>query len=243
MAIKKLTGNIHMINKLTPTVNEYIIDFEEEFEFKAGQFVNLSFKEGEQTLRKPYSICSKTTKSNQVTLCIKKVEGGKLTPLLFNKKEGDEVEIMGPLGLFTLDKLTKQKVVFIGTGTGIAPLKTMIYEILNKENFKADDETTYDDSKEINLILGCRYEEELLYKKEFEELEKNHANFKFIPVVSKPTEKWTQRVGHVQDNLESINLMESQFFMCGLPLMIESTTQKLEELGVLKENIFHEKFL
>lgn len=243
MAIQKLKGKISQINILTPTVNEYIIEVGNEFEFKAGQFVNLSITHNSEILRKPYSICSNNTKSNYVTLCIKKVEQGNLTPKLFEKKIGEEVEIMGPLGLFTLDKLTKQKVVFIGTGTGIAPLKTMIYEILSKEKFKENDENTYTNSKEITLIFGCRFEDEILYRKEFEELEKKHANFKFLPIVSKPSENWTQRTGHVQNNLDSVNILESQFYMCGLPIMVEEVTKKLEELGCKKEDIFHEKFL
>lgn len=243
MVIKKIIGKISQINNLTPSVNEYIITFEENFEFKAGQFINLTITHNEEKIRKPYSICSTSTSSNQIGLCIKKVEGGNLTPILFEKKIDELVEIMGPLGLFTLDKLSKEKIIFIGTGTGIAPLKTMIYEILNNNEFNIDDEKTYSKTKEIKLIFGCRFENEILYKKEFEELEKKHPNFTFIPVVSKPTENWIGRIGHVQNNLDIIDPNSSQFFICGLPIMVESTIKKLEEIGVKKDDISHEKFV
>ena len=128
--VVKTKGTIVEIRNLTKDVKHFTIECDEPLNFKAGQFVNLSFKEGEELLRKPYSIASVDTHSDKIELCIKLVEGGKLTPVLFEKEVGFEVEIMGALGLFTLENLEKDKVVFIATGTGIAPFRPMLDEVL-----------------------------------------------------------------------------------------------------------------
>lgn len=140
--------------------------------------------------------------------------------------------IRGPFGLFTLDKASKEKLVFIGTGTGITPFRSMIKDLLEKNS-----------ETEISLIFGCRYEGELLYKSEFEELAGKFPNFRFFPLVSRPTEEWNGRKGHVQDNFEVIDITQSEVYICGLPIMVEEATKKLLELGMDKAQIHHEKFI
>ena len=61
-------------------------------------------------------------------------------------------------------------------------------------------------------------------------------------VVSKPTESWHGRVGHVQDNFDGIDTQNSAFFLCGLPAMVEAAEAKLLDIGVAKEDIKHERF-
>lgn len=231
MVVKRI-AKFKEIKNLTPTVKEFDLELEEDFDFKAGQFVNISFREGETLYRKPYSIASKPDGTSNISLCIKLVKDGKTTPVLFEKKEGFEVEVMGPLGLFTLEKSSKDNLLFIGTGTGVAPLKSMI-----------EDELSRDNEKQLTLILGVRYENELLYKKEFEKLEEENPNFKFIQVVSRPTEEWEGRRGHVQDNFDSIDVLNSEAYICGLPIMVEEVMKKLQELGIDEDCIHHEKYV
>jgi NAD(P)H-flavin reductase len=230
--VEKLKAKLVKITNLSPTVRDLRFEFEKEFNFEAGQFVNLSFKEGEEILKRPYSIASIPQNKNYIDLCIKNVEGGKVSPKIFEKREGDEFEIMGPLGVFKI-RNQKENLYFIGTGTGIAPLRSMILDLL--KNKKTE--------KQITLIFGCRYENEILYEKEFLELEKNNPNFRYIRVVSKPTDNWVGRQGHVQENLDVIkDILNSEFYICGLPAMFEGVKEKLFSLGVSKEDIYHEVF-
>lgn len=96
--------------------------------------------------------------------------------------------------------------------------------------------------KEIILIFGNKFENEILYKKEFENLERENANFKFLPIVSRPTENWKGRTGHVQKNFDVIDPLNSNFFICGLPKMFNNVKEKLLILGVDEKDIFHEVF-
>jgi len=231
MAIKKFKAKFTEIKELSPTVKHFEIDLGDKLDYKAGHFVNISFDDNGETLRKPYSIASNPDGSNKIELCIKLVKDGRVTPKLFAKKVGDSLDIMGPLGMFTIDRATKEKVVLIGTGTGLAPLRGMLKDLLLKGV-----------EKEITLIFGCRHEEEILYKEELENLEKENSNFNYIQIVSRPTENWTGRTGHVQDNFEMIDPLNSNVFICGLPAMFDGAKEKLLSLGIDEESIFHEVF-
>ena len=233
------------IKDLTKTVREFTLDLGDKFEFKAGQFVNLSFEYNGEILRRAYSIASNPKKnSNEIQLCIKLVESGHLTPKLFEKKVGDNIDIKGPLGIFTLDKATKRKLVFIGTGTGIAPLRSMILDEISKQKGIRDSENEEGifENKEITLIFGVRYENEILYKDEFEKLAEENPNFKYVQVVSRPTDNWDGRSGHVQDNFDMIDVNNSNVFICGLPAMFDGAKEKLIQMGMDGKDIFHEVF-
>ncbi len=242
--VKDYDAKIIEIKELTSSVKLFTLDLNETFEFKAGQFVSLSQKIENETIRRGYSIASPPNNSSKIKLCIKLVKEGKMTPNLFKKKVGVSVSIKGPLGIFTLDRKTKDKLVFIGTGTGIAPLRSMILDELKKEKelLSSDKNEGVINSKQIELIFGIRYENEILFKEEFEKLERENSNFKFIPVISRPTEKWNGRTGHVQDNFDTIDVLNSNIFMCGLPLMINEAKKKLIEMGMDEKDIFHEVF-
>lgn len=231
MGLLDFTGKFREIVNMSDTVRLFKIELDREISFKAGQFVNVSFEEDGERMMKSYSIASAPSLTNELELCIKLVENGRVTPKLFHKKEGDQVNIKGPLGMFTLDNSKKDKLVFIGTGTGIAPLRSMIFDLLEKNS-----------SKEITLIFGCRFENEILFQKDFESLEEEHPNFRFIKIVSKPSDNWQGRTGHVQDNFDIIDIMNSEAYLCGLPLMVEGAVDKLKELGMNNEDIKHEKF-
>lgn len=228
--IEKYRAKIIEIKKLSSDVYHFVLDLNGFIDFKAGQFVNLSFTDNGKIFKKPYSIASAPKMRDKIELCIKKVENGNLTPLLFQKEVNFEVEIMGPLGLFTLDKSKKEKIVFIATGTGIAPFRSMIYDLVSKNV-----------TKELILIFGVKFSENILYKEEFENLEKINPNFKFVPIVSR-SEDWIGRRGHVQDNLDMIDILNSEVYICGLPEMVEDVKNRLIELGMNKDDIYFEKY-
>ena len=242
--VKDYNAKIIEIKELTSSVRLFTLDLNEEFEFNAGQFVSLSQEINGETIRRGYSIASPPDNSSKIELCIKHIKGGKMTTELFKKKVEDSVIIKGPLGIFTLDKGTKEKLVFIGTGTGIAPLRSMILDELKREKelLNTDKNEGVINSKQIQLIFGVRYENEILFKEEFEKLEQENSNFKFIPIISRPTENWNGRKGHVQDNFDIIDVINSNVFMCGLPLMINEAREKLIEMGMDEKDIFHEVF-
>ena len=230
--LQKTKGSIKEIKQITSTVRSFILELKDEMNFKAGQFINISFKDEDEILRKPYSIASSPKNNKELELVINLVKEGEMTPALFKKEVGFEVDIMGPLGLFTMEEATSEKIVFIATGTGIGPMRSMLLDELSKGT-----------SKEFILIFGNRFENEILYQKELEELETKHPNFRFIKVISRPSDAWEGRTGYVQQNIDMVDLVGSDFFICGVPDMVDETKKRLMDLGVQKEQIHLEKYI
>ena len=232
MPIKNYEGKIKNIIEQTNSVKLFTIELEETFQFKAGQFINLAFQIEDNNYMKPYSIASMPKNNNkELKLSIKLVPEGRVTPKLWTKKIGDKISLKGPFGLFQI-RNKQEKLAFIGTGTGIAPLRSMIFDLLINKKI----------NKEIVLIFGVRYENEILFDEEFTKLMNSNPNFKYIKIISRPTENWIGRKGHVQDNFDFLDVNNSEFYICGLPLMFEEVHKKLLDMGALKENIYHEVF-
>jgi ferredoxin-NADP reductase len=230
MSIIKSKAILKQIKPLTDSVSLFTFELDQEIIFHAGQFINLSFEHENKNYIKPYSIASPPQSRKNIDLCIKKIETGKTTPILFNKKVGDIFHIHGPLGLFTT-KDSLNHILCIATGTGIAPFRSIIADLIQT-----------DSQKQITLLLGVRHENHILFQREWEELERLSPNFRFIPMVSKPSEEWEGRRGYVQHNLPVFDVLNTTVLICGLSPMIQAVEQELLQRGVPQEHIHYEKF-
>ena len=232
--------------KISQDVYKFLFETEEDFQYKSGQFLNfvLPIENQQRPLRRAYSITSKPydeliDKQNlkrQFELCIKIEEKGQFTPILESSDINSKFDIMGPLGLFTLkniDNLSAAQ-VFIAAGTGIAPMRSFILDLLINRNFKGN----------VILLFGVRTQDDVLFKDEFIELAKKYSNFNFNYILSRPSESYDGLKGYVQDNLGvlDINFQNSQFYICGRTKMVDSVHEKLDVLQSPKELRSHEKF-
>ncbi|HEX5035573.1 MAG TPA: FAD-binding oxidoreductase [bacterium] len=236
MPLEPVTTKLEKIFDLTPTVRTFRLRFPEGkwIPFKAGQFCMVHVpKNGEKPLKKAYSICSSPFETGYLDLCIKLVEGGFATNWFWTLKEGDPITVTIPYGGFVLKEPVENDLVFVATGTGLAPLRSML-RVLLRDGFQ----------KPILLIFGVRYENEVLYSDEFRELEKKHSNFKFIPTISRP-KAWKGEVGYVQEKLKKyvIDPAGKQIYVCGLVPMIEAVQKAAEEIGFDKKQVHFEKYV
>ena len=238
----RLHSKIKSINALSPTVKEIIIEVPTEFKYREGMFVSLFFpgNDNNKQIARSYSIASsyeETKRSNAIYLCVKNVLNGTISPILCQKEVGDILKLMGPQGSFCISN-KKKPIVFIATGTGIAPLRAMIYYLLE----------TISSSHSIQVIIGARYEEELLYLKEWQNLSEKYSNFHYYTVVSQPkTNNQFDQKGHVQDCLNILfsqdnNMKNKDYYICGLEKMIHDVEQTLLKKDINKKNIFFEKY-
>ncbi len=204
----------------------------DDFDFEAGQFVNIiSAKEG-KPIKRAYSIASPPIWKGWIELCWRKIHCGTLTPLLWNLKKGDRLQIQGPLGHYTIKPPIPKKLIFVSTGTGIAPFRSMIHTLLHQGAHT-----------EILNIFGNRYAEDILYRDEFETLEKKHPRLKNIFVVSRPI-NWNGETGYVQASLKKHvrSAHDSHLFICGLSAMIQEVVEAAKAIGFTKEQIHFEKY-
>jgi len=216
------------VKDLTGDVREFTLD-NPGGEFKPGQFATIRIEDGQMPkCMRSYSILKGD--ENKLQMVIKKIENGRGTTFLFDKNVGDELEFLYPLGHFGLPEKLADKLYFIGTGTGVAPLLCML-ESLAETNPDAVS----------TLIFGVRYAADLFYVDRVESLSQRMKNFKLIATVSRPEEDWNGKKGRVTEFLNDVDV-NGQFFLCGNHEMILDTKKYLEEKGVASTNIFFENF-
>jgi CDP-4-dehydro-6-deoxyglucose reductase len=101
----------------------------------------------------------------------------------------------------------------------------------------------------ITLLFGVRYEHGLLYREEFDQLERQYENFRFMPTVTRPTESWTGLTGRIQAHLDEALALRSpeemvnvDVYICGLKEMVDSVRKELKQRGFDRKQIIYEKY-
>ncbi len=165
---------------------------------------------------------------------------GKMSSYIFSLKPGDKVTISGPYGEFFI-KDTKNEMVYIGGGAGMAPLRSHIFELLKGRGEK---------NRKISYWYGGRSKRELFYMDEFEKLEKEFPNFKMNIALSEPMpeDNWTGYKGFIHQVLLENYLKnhpapeDIEFYICGPPMMNQAVFKMLDDLGVEPSNIAYDDF-
>lgn len=223
--------------ELAPDIRHFVFEVPgaEAFRFVPGQFVSLSGAIEGKKITRAYSLASRPN-GNRFELCLNRLEDGLFSPYLFSLEPGAEVEMREPLGHFVLRR-NPVDCVFVATGTGIAPFRGMLQDHFPPGKPAAD-------ARHITLIFGVRYEANILYRDEFEKLEREHSEFRFWPTLSRGGENWTGRRGHVQEHLfEALgDRRDLEIYICGLKAMVDDVRAKLKAAGFDRKQIIYEKY-
>jgi NAD(P)H-flavin reductase len=228
-----LKATILEFHDLAPEVRHFVFEVPEveQLRFKPGQFVSLTeILTGKKVIR-PYSIAS-LPDGNRFELCLNLVHQGVFTPHLFAMQPGDSVEISAPLGFFVVRNPAKDA-LFIATGTGIAPFRSMAPGYLSHPH-----------AQQLTLLFGVRNEHTIYYRDDFEALARNHPKFRFWPTLSRADSSWTGRTGHVQSQLAEAlgGRTDLDVYICGLKAMVDDVRAILKELGFDRKQIVFEKY-
>jgi NAD(P)H-flavin reductase len=219
---------------LNEKYTQYFFEMVEPHEliFEAGQYVSVQVSPRGD--RRPYSICSTPDKKHAFELLVDVSPGGLGTTFLQTVQYGQEIDILAPMGVFTLaSNSNEEAIVFIATGSGIAPFRSMILDLLQAKH----------DQRQIYLYLGMRHERLLFWQEEFMELAQGFPNFQFHPVISQATPEWPLCRGRVTDCLAVHEQpANAGYYLCGNTQMVEQVVQMLTQRGVTSEHIHHEKF-
>ncbi len=167
------------------------------------------------------------------------VPPGIMSSYIFNLKPGDEVVISGPYGEF-FAKETKNEMLFIGGGAGMAPMRSHIFDQLKRLN----------SDRKITFWYGARSKREVFYADEFDKLQEENPNFKWYLALSDalPEDEWDGLTGFIHQVVldEYLTKHEApediEFYMCGPPMMNNACTKMLINLGVEQENIMFDDF-
>jgi ferredoxin-NADP reductase len=221
------------VHDIAPEVRHFVFEVPEvpHLPFKPGQFVSLNETIAGKTITRPYSIVSQPD-GNRFELCLNLVHHGAFTPHLFAMQPGDSVETSAPLGFFTV-RDPARRALFIATGTGIAPFRSMAQGYLSHPH-----------ANQLTLLFGVRHEGTIYYRDDFEALARSHPNFRFWPTLSRPDASWTARAGHVQTHLSDALEGRTDFdvYICGLKAMVDDVRAILKESGFDRKQIIFEKY-
>ena len=164
---------------------------------------------------------------------------GKMSSYIFNLKPGDKVTISGPYGEF-FAKETKNEMVFIGGGAGMAPMRSHIFD-----QFKR---LTTD--RKVSFWYGARSKREMFYVEDFDGIAAESDNFKWHVALSDPMEEdnWEGYTGFIHNVLYDNYLKDHEapedceYYMCGPPMMIDACDKMLYDLGVERDMIAYDSF-
>lgn len=225
---QKFTSRLALIEKISSKV--YLERFEllepKEITFLSGQTVMLYVAPG---VNRAMSIASPPSEKTSIMLAHDVSPMGPYSKWAISAKVGEQMQFMGPLGAFCLDRESQRKKIFVATGTGIAPFHSMIFN----ESFP----------DQCALYWGLRHEEDIFWQKELEEFSSSHANFQFVLTLSKPSASWDGKRGYVQDYIFSEqNLSDADYYVCGCKEMVNDMQRRLKSAGVPDAQVKFELF-
>lgn len=235
MAIQSFTAQVGAIKDLTHDVRQIELRLiePETIVFKPGQFISFDVphpKTGRPVTR-PYSIASSPSRSGVITLLLNLVPEGPGSTYLFGVKEGDEVRFKGPAGNYYLREDPVRELLFVATGTGIAPIWSML--LANAER---------PDPRPATLFWGLRSQRDLYYQKELTRFASKGTPFTAITTLSRPEPGWSGESGRVLRLIEwqLPSVKNLAVYLCGNSAMIADATALIQKKGLCP--IYREKY-
>ncbi|MCJ7826369.1 FAD-dependent oxidoreductase [Patescibacteria group bacterium] len=242
MNAQQYTGIITKKSQLTKTVFHFIIqnEYPKELLFQPGQYA--TFFVDEKT-RRQYSFCSAPDQSS-FELVVDVSPMGPGSKYFLEKKEGERVEYLAPLGNFTLSQNPLKK-IFVATGAGIAPFRSMLLNGIQNSEFRIQN---------CALYWGLRYEDDVYWDSEFKALFGQYTGFQYFLSLSKPSQNWHGLTGHITEHVfknspfakasgdKEKNLQNCEFYLCGNSAMIKEIESKLSAQNVQNERIKKDMF-
>ncbi len=164
---------------------------------------------------------------------------GAMSSYLFNLRPGDEVTVSGPFGEFYA-RDTDNEMVFVGGGAGMAPMRSHIFDQLERLHTP----------RKMSFWYGARSRREMFYVEDFDALQDRYANFQWFTALSdpQPDDQWTGYTGFIHQALHDHYLSEHpapedcEFYLCGPPIMNAAVIKMLLDLGVERDNILLDDF-
>jgi ferredoxin-NADP reductase len=248
-----------------PMLVRTTLETDENFEYLAGQYIGLRYAGNSRA----YSLASSPL-ADELELCIRRVPDGRLSPQLCEDlSSGDSVTVRGPHGDLLLQDPSQRDMVFLATGTGVAPFKGMIDYIFETDRYRVDGT-----ERDVWLFLGAAWKDDAPYMDAFQRLADEENRFHFVPCLSRESylSDWDGETDYVQHALlkyvdegrvttamgqrldddlsrnppsqseKPLDPTNMEVYACGINAMVYSLVKSVRRLGVPPEYIESEGF-
>ncbi len=222
---------ISSLEKLAPNVIKVVLRLppNTEFNFIPGQYIDVI---GPSGVRRSYSLANAPKSNNTLELHIRAVENGVMSYYWFNQAAvNDLLRLHGPQGTFFMRNLAQRELIFLATGTGIAPVKAMLEALpgLSAEQMP----------QSVTVLWGARHPHDL-----YLDVSALPGKHRYIPVLSR-AKVWQGERGHIQDALlrYKSDLSNCSVYACGSDAMILSAKSTLTAAGLPTQYFYSDSFV
>jgi NAD(P)H-flavin reductase/ferredoxin len=228
-ARKNFTAKVYRISRPVDDVAIVQLRFPASIRarFVAGQYLRIKMPDGDT---RNFSMANPPHESDGVQLHIRHVPGGRFSEqVLADLTQGDALEVELPYGDFFLRTDSDRPIVGVATGTGFAPLKSMIEDLIKRAS-----------KRPVHLYWGGRRRQDLYLADLPQKWAARASWFRFVPVLSEPSADWTGAAGLVHRAVlqDFPDLSGFEVYACGNPLMIRNARRDFETLAGLSDARF-----
>ena len=179
IALQTKQMRVETLEALTHDIHRLVLSGE-KLEYKPGQYVDIKIPDSDEV--RSFSMAN--LPGDQLELMIKVYPDGKFSSLLADGEiqEGQELEVTGPYGVFTLRKNSDRPLLFIGGGAGMAPILALLRSLAEQGS-----------TRPAVYYYGARGPQDLFHQDELAELEQRLPNFRFVPALSECDEGGMER--------------------------------------------------
>jgi NAD(P)H-flavin reductase len=199
--------------------------------FKPGQFFMVGIDINKKFVTKAYSASSSPLKA-YVEVTVKSEPHDAFSEILFQKNVNDEIVLDGPHGAFVFDDESCKEVIFLGAGSGVAPLRSIVQYIMDKKL-----------AVQSSLFFYQKTEKDIIYKEELKRLKKR--GFDVNISLTRESNGWQGLKGRVTiEHLRSVigENNERLFYICGPSDFVKVAKKILENYGITSDKIRHELY-
>ena len=234
-------AEVEEIESLTHDMRRLVLKLVDppEMNFLPGQYAELFIPGTEE--HRAYSMANTPSSDERAEFIIRVYPGGRFSSLLGDEVEdgikvGDSMKVRVPFGMFTMREKSEGDIIFVGGGSGMAPILSLIRHMAEKGI-----------ERKGTFYYGARTKKDLFYLDEIQELgEQLPGEFRFVPALSEPEDddEWDGETGLITDVIhrleDDLNGMEA--YMAGPPPMIDAALPVLTQMGVDEDDIYYDKF-
>lgn len=231
-AVKTLPCRINHLQLLAPDVIQVKLRLPPtaEFSFIPGQYIDVI---GPNGIRRSYSLANSSFENKLLEIHIRAVEGGAMSKYWFKQaKINDLLRLNGPMGTFFLRDTENLDLVFLATGTGMAPVKAMLESLTTRSVGQRP--------RSVTVLWGARVPSDLYF-----DVSTIFGEFNYVPVLSRADPSWSGARGHVQHALisERSDFSQTVVYACGSDAMIHSAKALLTKNNLPSKCFYSDAFV